>query len=808
MLTSIFNDDSDNNEIYETRIINNNNNNYQYSNNNTNKKLLVNQNNNNNNIKDSKFQSQQRILNQKVNNKEKNNDIYYNITNGNNLISHTGNNNKIINNSRVPYKNTKNEDNKESQMGNIEKKSVNPNIINIDNNSEGEENNNELPSSTYKIKDYRTDNIIKNEYYIKYVTLNRQGFEFIHERNYLSALLIFQKCYDLSKNNLKDELKEINSLINISICEYYNGNFSQSYIFISKAKIIYDSFSLEKYNMSTKLKLQLTWKLFINSSLANLSVNKYEESKNDILFLISTIRKESDINKQFLYYKGVVYILFKVESLINYNIEINNSINNLNSYNMEISEPINIINNLMNDFLRFLKEKDFAILLKTFEEASKKYKKLNDFNGYYFSLFYHYLVLYKEKLNNYENNELEEIKKNISICNNKLIGNELINQIKEKDINKLLTEFLNKINCACEIFELLENFEKELNKKLKEYDKEKNVNEEDEHNLSYSNLLDKSHLFTNDKINSPFFVQLLLKYSINFLEKEKKNAIQNEDINIQNSIIKNYDTLIEEVEIMQNKIKSNEINIENIRLHQLDKEMINSLKQLFDNLIYIYSKRKLYKYFEEYKSKIVFDRIADFLLFNLDKIVHGIFLFKINYKTKGYKSHLYNINKKSYNFNIYKSQNKNRPDKTVNLLKEVIKVQYGIKSKNLIKKLLSSEKDVNVLHFLRYPWKFISIVTGERSIDLHCEGEQLNYMFYGLKYCFHRKNMPYKINSASYFVLNKIKLQLAIKIKSQYKDKNDNIPNIIKKLIKERAIQTISFTKLFLLFNKYKKKNN
>ena len=41
--------------------------------------------------------------------------------------------------------------------------------------------------------------------------------------------------------------------------------------------------------------------------------------------------------------------------------------------------------------------------------------------------------------------------------------------------------------------------------------------------------------------------------------------------------------------------------------------------------------------------------------------------------------------------------------------------------------------------------------------------------------------MSYNINSANYFVLNKIKLQLAIKIKSQYKDNNNSIPNIIKK---------------------------
>ena len=817
MLTSIFNDDSDSNEPLDSKRNINNYRNNQYPNNNPNKNSNIYNTQYINNINDSKCQPQQKVLYQITNNTERNNDNYYNISNEQNSMSPSSKQYKNIHSSRNPYKKNNNEDYKDyknSQIINKQKLRINPNIINIDNNSDEDVNNNELYKNSYKIKDYKNENLIKNEYYIKYVTLNRQAYEFLHDRNYLSALLIFQKCQDLSKNYLKDELKEINSLINMSICEYYNGNFSESYTVIAKAKIIYDSLSLEGYNISTKQRLQLIFKLFINSSLANLSVNKYEESKNDILFLISTIRKESDINKQFLYYRAVVYTLFKVESLINYDIEINNSINNLNTYNMEMSEPIKIINNLMNDFLRFLKEKNFGILLNTFKEASKKYKKLNDFNGYYFSLFYHYLVLYNEKRNNFENDDLEEIKKNISICNNQLIGNELVNQIKEKDINKLLKEFLDKINCACEIFELLEKFENELNKKLKEYDKEKNINIENENDLSYSHLLDKSHLFTNEKINSPIFVKLLLRYSANFL-KQKKKAIQNENSNNQDSIIENYDNLIKEVELIQQKIDSNEINIENIKLHQLDKEMINSLKQLFDNLIYINYKSKLYRYFKNYKNKIyekknsqILEKILDFLSENLGEIIKGVFLFKINYKTKGYKAHFYKLNKKNYTLNIYQSEKELYPEKTISLLNDVIKIEYGIKSKNLKKKLLSKDKDARVLDLLRCPWKFISIITHTRSIDLHCNDEELNYMFYGLKSCLIRNNMGYKINSTTYFVINKIKLKISLIIKHKYKDKDD-VPSVINKLNQERAIQTISFTKLFLLFNKYKKiKNN
>lgn len=690
----------------------------------------------------------------------------------------------------------------------LEDNNNNKNIIPIDN------SNNNYSKPLYEIQDYNNDNILMNEYYIKYVALNRQGYEHIHDRNYLSGLLIFQKCYELSQIYLKDKIKEMNSLINISICEYYNGNFSESYSVINKAKIIYDSIILNKNIISSKQKLQLTLKLFINSSLANLDINNYNESKSDILFLISTIRKEPNIDKQFIYFRTIIFALFKIESLINYDISENDTLKNIGSYNeVEINEPIRIINHLMKGFIHFLKEKNFSILLNTFKDAAQKYKRLNDFNGYYFSLFYHYLVLYNLKKNNSELNDLEDIKKKISICNNKLIGNELINQIKEKDINKLLREFVDKINCACEIFQLLEKFENELNNRLNEFNKEKyNMNlSEDENNLSFSHLLDKSHIFTNEKINSPIFIQLLLRYSINFLENQKMNSLQNSNIN-NDKENGNIDTLLNELKMMMKKINSKEINIENIKLHQLDKEMINSLKQLFDNLIYIYYKSKLYKYFkvlrnniQKFKHSEIDNYILEFLNSNSEKLLNGLHLTKINYKTKGSKKHFYDVDEDNMTFNIRKSDNDNYLSKSYSLFNDIKKVSYGIKSRNLRKKLLSKEKDNDSITLLRMPWKFISLITNSRSIDLYCEDNQLNYVFYGLKNFFINNVVPYKINSTSYFVLNKIKLKIAVKLKKKYQEEEEEeLPNIVKQLIKEKAIQNISFTKLFLLFNKYK----
>ena len=655
-------------------------------------------------------------------------------------------------------------------------------------------NNNVSPKVIDELEYNNLDNIQEEEYYIKYVTLNRQGYEYIHERNYFSGLSTFKNCYDLANNYLKDKIKEINSLINISICQYYNGNFTESYIEINKSKSIFDFIAS---NIPKKQKLTLSLKLFVNSSLANLSVNNYNESKNDITFLISTIRKVTNINKQFLYFRTIIFTLFKVESLINCDIKSDVQLKSTkNSYiNSEI-EPSKIINHLMKGFIHFLKEKKFSILLSIFKEAAQKYKKINDLNGYYFSLFYHYIILYNLKKDEYEENELEDIKKKISICNNNLIGNEL-------------NEFIDKINCVCEIFQLLENFEIELNTKLKEYIKEKNsLNiSEDENNLSFSHLQDKSHIFTNDQINSLIIIKLLLRFSINFLEEKKIM-----EINKSNNKNNNYDILINEVKIMLQKISNNEINTENVKIHHLDKEVINSLKQLFDNLIYIYYKCKLFKYFKKFRKKAkkvknyeCINEILDFLIFNSEKLINGIKLVKINYKSNGYKKHIYNIDEKTNSLCVWKSKNINYPNKLYDLKKGIIKVTYGNKTRNLRRKLLSKDLDKESIKFLRIPWRILSIITKKRSIDLYCDDNQINYMFYGLKYFFIDNKVAYKINSTNYFVINKIKLKIAIILKQNFKDEDkENIPNIIKLLIKEKSIQNISFTKLFLLYNKYK----
>ena len=66
-------------------------------------------------------------------------------------------------------------------------------------------------------------------------------------------------------------------------------------------------------------------------------------------------------------------------------------------------------------------------------------------------------------------------------------------------------------------------------------------------------------------------------------------------------------------------------------------------------------------------------------------------------------------------------------------------------------------------------------------------------------------NIPHKINSTNYYLLNKTKIKIAIELKKKYQaeEEEENIPKIVNELLRERAIQNVSFTKLFLIYNKY-----
>ena len=773
-------------------------------------------NNNNNNNKSNNIYKNQIIENYSNDKEYYQNRLTENITNCENnedennlnnikinkkIISGKNSNNLIINYNNNNNNNESEENEKEfddlEKINNFSDKNSENNSKNNENNSNNNENIEE------NIEEENTNEIIK-QYKTQYIIESRKGFENLIDKNYLSAKANYLKCLEYSNTYLKKEKqKKIDSLINLSITEFYDAEFKKSLEYINEAHNVYINTNFYDDNINSNILNELGIKLYTNFILSNLSLNNYEDcikNVNEIVKIIQTEIKNNNNEKAKNYFKECVYTLFRVNTLKNSDSVLMDEFNFDENNNNNVINKKKIINHIMKGFQEFLKSKNYEILYNHFKEANDKYKEIEDKNGYYFTYFYQYVSLFE--LGKLNEKEIEQIKKQISICNKKFIGNENEN-LKEKNIEIVIKEFKEKSECAIQIFNILLNIENEIDNKINNNNNNNFENESE--NFSQSKILDKSHLFTNEKISTPIFIKLLLKYSLNYLKKI--NNKKNEFIT----------TLIKEIELLLDKIKKDLINIEIINLKFLDIEITQSLKTLFDNLILIYYKSKLKKSFFKFKQQINKQikieneiLISKFLEENLKKVENGFKLTKINFSSSGIKEHFYQIDQKNNNFCISKNANdKNKDNKNLN--KEIIKIVYGFSSRNIKKKIIKEKDDIKNL--IKIPWKFLSIVLKERSIDLFMGNDKnndiINYYFYGFYYYYQKKNLLFKINSCSFFVHLRTKFKLIWKLKQMYKngklkEKNENSLKLVQDIFNEKGIQKFSFVKLFLLYAQFK----
>ena len=87
----------------------------------------------------------------------------------------------------------------------------------------------------------------------------------------------------------------------------------------------------------------------------------------------------------------------------------------------------------------------------------------------------------------------------------------------------------------------------------------------------------------------------------------------------------------------------------------------------------------------------------------------------------------------------------------------------------------------------------------------YCEDDQVDNWFYGLKSFTEENSVEFKIMSTNKFVINKIKYRMPLNLKTAIKEKkikDENIIEIVNRIVKEKAFHKISFVKLILLYNK------
>ena len=615
----------------------------------------------------------------------------------------------------------------------------------------------------------------------KYVQLNLQAYQYLRDKNYKNAMTAFEECINLAKD--LDDLKHIESLTNHAICQFFCGNFEESYNYLEKAKVI-SSRLIE--NSSSDRQIQfLHLRVLANLSLTSLSLNKISDCKNQFKNCITLIKnnENSDFFKlQML--KELVFIFFRVDSLSKY-YEINQNIleNNIGEeiWNNSTNENLNNQNKNANKCLfglhKTLRENNIKYWFNCLNEEVARCKKNKESSGFIFLLINQMAAsfCYKGKINDSIKTTLANLVKYYQDKYNKDL------KLKEKKINNILNDFKLRMDTAVEIYKRIWDLENELNAN------NNIINNNNENNNNSEN--------ENNKATNKFLIKILFRHALRYLSKPEN----------QNDEIKN------QIEMAMKLLDNDEINFSMISILNINSEITKSLKLLFENLLIIRKKSVLKNNLNKFKlNTLNYIKMSDkmkqnyilseaFLKTKLEKLAQGKELTKFNFNSKGYTKHLYKIapENNTYNLLVYKTISDKKPIKILPL-SQITKITVGCVSENLKKRL----NPINVIKNF-HPWLFMSIYFPKRTIDLYFENdEQINDWFEGIYYYMWKIAFVPNLPSFNLFFFTKLKLKLLYNLKDM--NVNLSILDQIKAFEKQNEIefQSLHISKAVLLYVK------
>ena len=624
-------------------------------------------------------------------------------------------------------------------------------------------------------KDYsyseNEDNEIPNDLSLERITLesnyikeNIKAFQLIRKRNYIEATKTYKTCINIAEE-LKDNYKIRDSHCNYSISLFYNGKIEES------IKILNTNYKnhLKEQNLNNDMKnIILDLKILSNLSIANLSLNKIEDSKKSFNNLCNILEKQDDTQTQLNLIKIVLYIFFRVDSLADMNENINEKIIiEENSEQSELNKKI--IKKIINSFHSYLKNNDIKIWINCLKEEIENLKTINDYNGMIFAIFILESSLYIKSVEEKDDKNIQSSLSKFSSLIKVLLGE---NNFDESNVKIILNNIKQKMKQAVDMYKKLYNLESNVIMKLR--DKKINVEKEKKSNNDYN-------------LNSPILVKILLKNSLKYV----KDYIKDQDLckQIEGQITKT-------IQVLSDKNYNNF----SIKLNSISPEISKVILKLLNNLLSIYSKCKLRKYINIYRHNIGKKKIKKTNIFVdhfIDSYYKGIqlgdSLVKINFNNKSTKTHFYKLLLKKNCIQVYQKENDNNVYKEINF-NSIIKITFGIHSQNLKNKIGSLPN--------HQAWLYMSFILSNRSLDLCLNENQIKKWYYGLSQYLKNVNKEYKSISRSKYILNRCKIKMANKIiNSNLKNKiNDSETKLKIGKVNETGMNKISFIKLLLLY--------
>ena len=609
----------------------------------------------------------------------------------------------------------------------------------------------------------------------EYVQKNIEAFRLIRNRDYTRASESYKQCLILS-NKLCNGFKIKDSLCNYGVSLYYCGNFEEAINNLESAfnKLSNKDITYINNTKSDFLNIQLSTKIISNLIMLYLCLNNFNDTKLMLDHLTNILKNFDTLpNLQLNLIKNINYIFFRIESLVN----LDECLGGLPR-----DTHHQIIIRIIKGFHSYLKNNNIETWIDCLNAEIENLKSVKDYNGILLALMNIQTASYikgKESMNNNmiinSRNKFAEIIRSI---NNSLNNNN--NELNDEDIDKALMLIKDKMNFAVKIYNLLYN--KELNI-ANNYDnlninsnlylnKAQNNNNNNysmnNNNISYSpnssstssryyrNYTDRTYSNkynlihnnsnNNNSLNTVFFTKLLLRYALKYIKK-----------NIDNPSLEKQ--LCSHIEFTLKFLDNDELDISYLKLSDLSPEIAKSLELLFKNLLKIYERKILSKYFYRYRyicRKIKLKKGMSALNKMFERyfmsIKNGEVLMKINYNSKDTKMHHYLLDTKNNCISVYNKSGGSEPESVI-YFKNIIKILYGIKTNNLIKKIKSIPNGDQ-------PFLYMSILLRNRSIDLNFSESNIKKWFYGLYYYLMNIGRNYKINSCTNFVLNRIKMKM------------------------------------------------
>lgn len=639
----------------------------------------------------------------------------------------------------------------------------------------------------------------------EYINLNNQALNNIPPKQALSC---YDKAYSIA-DKLRDEFKKKESACNKGIVYYRLNDIKNAIKYLQPCYSYFYNLCNKEDNNIDLQNLTLLCKTGANLCLCKISaLYDKDECVSIINEIINILSQEEDVNNQLFCIKYLTNIFFNVNNIssINTNFTFNSwKDKEINSFE-DKEEEINKIKQLYNEaFYHFISTEEIDTWINNLDNIYQQMNELKYKSGMINILFNQQIAICLKNMDNDEESniitnesELNEAKiklysliKSISqisynneIKNNFNNNNEDVDSLDEEMINNIINEYKYKLSTIKEIYDILNNFEDNINNKFRLNGSKNKNNDIINQNYYRNNILNEYLEENNFNLNNEYYLMLLLRYTINYFEKNI------EDYNLKTQLINNIKSAINAI----NNPEESGIDLSKINLSSLDCQLSESLCNKFRLLFEIYRKNKLRGYFTKFRKnkpeklykvnqenqvsqqkynvplksskKIeVADNSQDFFEKAYSHIYRGENITKINFRTNGSKIYYFQIDYETDHLQFFFVNNKAQPKKEFDF-DDILKVKIGIETRNVIKKLNIIKACINNKNL---PYRFMSFIFSndekQQTLDLvFNDGNSAKSWFYGLFYYFQISHRPYKICSCTKYILNKIKCKIYKKL--------------------------------------------